>query len=159
MSAQIARPTRPMRVLAISGAFPGILLLICVLVAAPLTRAQSGSEVLTNDSVISMVKAGLGTNVIVTKIRTSKTRFNLTTNELIRLKESGINEEVLMAMLGFSESADPPTTETRSRSVGVSDPNDPNNPLTAHDVGIYLYTEKMGQTTMTELESNAVTGR
>ena len=120
--------------------------------------AQTGSEVLSNDSVISMVKAGLGTNVIVNKIRTSKTRFNLTTNELIRLKESGVNEEVLMAMQGYSESADQPSNETRSRSVVTSTHDDLNDPATPHDIGIYLYTEKSGVRRMTELESNAVTG-
>ena len=124
--------------------------------------AQTASEVLTNDSVISMVRAGLGTNVVVNKIRTSKARFNLTTNELIRLKESGINEEILMAMQGYSESSDPPsTTETRNRSVVVNSPvssNDQNDPMTPHDIGIYLYTEKSGAKKMTELESNAVTG-
>ena len=143
-------------------ALPAMLFLTCLLIAAPLARAQGSSEVLTNDSVISMVKAGLGTNVVVNKIRTSKARFNLTTNELIRLKESGINEEILMAMQGYSESSDPPsTTETRNRSVVVNSPvssNDQNDPMTPHDIGIYLYTEKSGVKRMTELESNAVTG-
>ncbi len=135
-----------------------ILLALLLFGAASAILAQASAEVLTNDSVISMVKAGLTTNVIVTKIRTSKSRFNLTTGELIRLKESGINEEVLMAMQGYSESADPPPTETRSRSVATNATDDPNNPLTPHDIGIYLYTEKKGEKTMTELESNAVTG-
>ena len=83
---------------------------------------------------------------------------NLTTKELIRLKESGINEEILMAMQGYSESADQPMAESRGRSVAAHDPNDTNDPMTPHDIGIYLYTEKSGAKKMTELESNVVTG-
>ncbi len=140
---------------AVGNVFPPILLLLALFLAAPPAHSQAGSEVLTNDSVISMAKAGITTNVIVTKIRTSKSRFNLTTNELIRLKESGINEEILMAMQGYSESSEPPTAENRGRSVASNDQNDP---MTPHDIGVYLYTEKSGEKKLTELESNAVTG-
>ena len=58
------------------------LLLVCFAVIA---QDSAGSEVLTNDKVITMVKASLPPSVIVNKIHTSKTNFNTNTNELIRL--------------------------------------------------------------------------
>lgn len=142
----------------VSIALPAMLLAALLFVGERATYGQASSEVLTNDSVISMVKAGLPTNVIITKIRTSKSRFNLTTNELIRLKESGINEEVLMAMQGYSESADPPNTEARNRTVQTASVNDANDPGTPHDVGIYLYSDTKNERKMAELEPSAVTG-
>ena len=135
-----------------------------MLLAALLSfSAFAQTETLTNDSVISMVKAGLGTTVVVNKIRTSKSQFNLSTNELIRLKESGINEEILMAMQGYSESSDKTTVANGERDRDVlptprNVSNDENNPLAPHDIGIYLYTERGNDRKMTELESNAVTG-
>jgi hypothetical protein len=44
--------------------------------------AALSAEILTNDKVIAMVKAGLPSSVIVNKIRTSKTNFNTSTDEL-----------------------------------------------------------------------------
>ena len=50
-----------------------ILLFVC---SAVIAQEGAGSEVLTNDKVITMVKAGLPAGLIVTKIRHSKTNFN-----------------------------------------------------------------------------------
>jgi hypothetical protein len=61
--------------------------------------AVSSAEILTNDKVIAMVKAGLPSSVIVNKIRTSKTNFNTSTEELIRLKQETVAEEVINAMI------------------------------------------------------------
>src|SRR5437868_2650066 len=48
---------------------------LVMLMIAPAVRAQT--EILTNDEVVAMLKAGLSSTVIVNKIRTSKTKFNL----------------------------------------------------------------------------------
>jgi len=102
-----------------------------------------------------MMSAGLSTTVIVNKIRTSKTKFDLSTKELIRLKQAGLNDDILMAMQGYSESSDSPQTAAVTRAVEKDDANDP---LTRHDIGIYLYTERGGERKLTELEPAAVTG-
>jgi hypothetical protein len=59
----------------------------------------SSAEILTNDKVIAMVKAGLPSSVIINKIRTSKTDFNTSTDELIRLKQENVAEQVINAMI------------------------------------------------------------
>src|SRR6476659_9411381 len=71
--------------------------------------AASSAEILTNDKVIAMVKAGLPSSVIVNKIRTSKTNFNTSTDELIRLKQESVAGEVLNAMINPAAALPGPT--------------------------------------------------
>ncbi len=56
-------------------------------------------EVLTNDSIISLVKAGFKEKTIVTLMRTSHVSFDLTAPKLIQLKRNGVNEAVIQAMI------------------------------------------------------------
>ncbi len=62
--------------------------------------APAKPEVLTNDSIIRMVSAGLDEDIILAKIKSTPAVFSLDTNELIRLKEAKISQRVLRAMLG-----------------------------------------------------------
>ncbi len=61
--------------------------------------AAAQDEVVTNSEVITLTKAGLDKAVIINKINTSKTNFNLSTDELIKLKQAGVTDEVVHAML------------------------------------------------------------
>lgn len=56
-------------------------------------------ETIDNQSVIKMLKAGLSEEVVIGKIKTSKTGFDLTTDGLITLKENGVNNNVIEAMM------------------------------------------------------------
>ncbi len=55
-------------------------------------------SVLTNDSIIEMVQAKVAPSVIVGHIRSSKTKFNFSTAEVIRLSKAGVAESVINAM-------------------------------------------------------------
>jgi len=68
----------------------------------PGARAQ---EVLTNDSVIGMVKAGLPEAVIVQKIRASQQKFDTSSAALIQLKRAGVPDKVIEAMVGAPAAA------------------------------------------------------
>jgi hypothetical protein len=109
------------------------------------------TETLTNNEVVSLVKAGLSTSIIINKIRTSKTDFDLSTDALIALKQAGLTDDVVGAMFesknGKTVNVAAGTTEARA----VSDPNDPNAP---HDLGIYLFEEIGGTKKMTQLAPN-----
>lgn len=61
----------------------GILLLLLFTVTAAQERISATGEVLTNDKVITMVKAGLPHTIIVNKIHASKTNFDTSTDALI----------------------------------------------------------------------------
>jgi hypothetical protein len=56
-------------------------------------------EVLTNDSVIQMVKAGLPEAVVIAKIKSTATKFDLKTDSLVSLKKAGVTDKVLEAMV------------------------------------------------------------
>lgn len=57
-------------------------------------------EVLTNDGVVKMVKAGLPEAVIIQKIRSSERKFDTSTDGLVRLKSAGVPDKVIEAMMG-----------------------------------------------------------
>jgi hypothetical protein len=109
----------------------------------------SGPEVLTNDKVITMVKAGLSPGIIVNKIRSSKTNFDTSTDELIRLKQARIPDEIVAAMFDASSRA---SAVTSNMGAGDASKGDPNDPSAAHEAGIYLFQQKNGQKKMIQLE-------
>ncbi len=95
--------------------------------AAPPTQAQPASaEVLTDEDVIKLVKAGMGDSVIIAKIKNSRTKFDTSPDSLIQLKQLGVSEAVLEAMASSASAKAPPA------------PVDPNDPLSPHEPGIYL---------------------
>jgi hypothetical protein len=116
--------------------------------------AKQNEEVLTNESVITMTKAGLSNVIIVSKIRSSKTNFNVNTSELMRLKRERISDDVLSAMLDASNSTAGKVSQT---GAGDSTKTDPNDPLSAHEAGIYLLQESEGQKQMLQLEPSIST--
>jgi tetratricopeptide (TPR) repeat protein len=71
----------------------------------------SAAEVLTNDAVVTMVKAGLGEDVIISKIKISPAAFDLTTNAILKLKSDGVNEGIIQAMIEASVKAGSPDTK------------------------------------------------
>ena len=64
----------------------------------PSPTAASG--ILTNDGVLEMVQAKVPDSLIIKQIRASKTSFDLSTSEIIRLTRAGVPESVIEAMRG-----------------------------------------------------------
>jgi hypothetical protein len=74
----------------------------------PLAGGRSNAqEVLTNQSVINMVKAGLSEGVIIAKIRASERKFDTSTDALLKLKTEKVPDKVIEAMLGGGAPAAP----------------------------------------------------
>ncbi|MDA2937171.1 hypothetical protein MYX75_02780 [Acidobacteria bacterium AH-259-A15] len=94
----------------------------CVLTPGGKLYAQV-PEKITNDDIIEMVRAGLGESIIIDKILTTPTEFSLSTQDLIALKEAGVNERTIRAMLQASRpSAQPPTPPTPSLAPTKPEP-------------------------------------
>lgn len=72
---------------------------MCLLLLAASVGAQ---EVLNNDAVIVMKKAGLSDTVILAKIRSSQSKFDVSTKALVDLKQAGLSDEIIEAMLGHT---------------------------------------------------------
>jgi hypothetical protein len=64
----------------------------------PAAAAPPAESVLNNDSIIEMVQANVAPSVIVGLIRSTKTKFNFSTAEVIRLSKAGVPEIVINAM-------------------------------------------------------------
>jgi hypothetical protein len=81
---------------------PALVLVVALaaLLFGPLAGSRShAQEVLTNDSIIGMVKAGLPESVIITKIGTSQRKFDTSTDGLIKLKAAKVPDKVIEAMI------------------------------------------------------------
>ena len=117
------------------------------------TQSFAQDETLTNDEVISLAKAGLSDSVIISKIRSSKSNFDLSTDSLIKLKQSGISDEVVAAMLEAKTGKTAANTSNTSNTGTVAN-GDPNDPMAPHNYGIYLFEEKEGARKMTQLTPN-----
>jgi hypothetical protein len=73
-----------------------------------LTGSVRAQEILTNESVVAMKKAGLSDAVILAKIRGSQSKFDLSTKSLVELKQAGLSDQIIEAMLGQSGAGGPP---------------------------------------------------
>ncbi|HXA98869.1 MAG TPA: hypothetical protein VN323_25120 [Candidatus Dormibacteraeota bacterium] len=82
---------------------------VCLSVPASTSIAQ---EVLTNDSVIQMIKAGLPEAVIIGKIKSTASKFDLKTDSLVGLKKAGVSDKVLEAMVAAGSGSAPTTGAT-----------------------------------------------
>jgi hypothetical protein len=68
-------------------------------------QAAAQPKPLVNADIVKMVKAGLAENTIVLAIQNKPSSFDTSPEELIRLKEQGVSQVVLNAMLNASNPA------------------------------------------------------
>lgn len=99
-------------------------LLLILLVLLPLVAR---AETLTNVEVIALHRAGISSDVIVQKISTSTAAFDTSTAALIALKEAGVPEAVITAMLqakpSHATAYDTVSTTTASREAPLPGPH------------------------------------
>lgn len=62
-------------------------------------------EVLNNESVLKMSKAGLSETLIVSMVQNQPGKYSLSPDELVKLKSQGVSEKVLAAMLARGSAA------------------------------------------------------
>jgi S1-C subfamily serine protease len=72
--------------------------ILLVLALAP-AASPDDPKPLTNDDVVALVKAGFSPGLVTTKITTSRCAFDTSPPALQALKEAGVPEEVLLAMM------------------------------------------------------------
>jgi hypothetical protein len=80
-------------------------------------------EVLTNDSVVKMVKAGLPDAVIIQKIRASERKFDTSSDALIKLKGAGVPDKVIEAMVGGPAAAPPSAAAPSHTGAAAGEPS------------------------------------
>jgi hypothetical protein len=90
-----------------------------------MAQETAAQEVLTNDSVVRMVKAGLSENVILEMIKTNPGNYSLTSNSLIQLKQQGVTDKLLTAMMAKKSGAagaTPPPGHAQTPQVNQTAP-------------------------------------
>ena len=81
-----------------------ILALGCALFFA----SPAAAETLNNNSVIALVRAGLGNEAVIAKVKATEGKYDLSTDDLIALKTAGVPGDVIAAMLAASTKAQTP---------------------------------------------------
>lgn len=134
---------------------PMLMLVMFLMFLLPLAlvsqEVQQRPDVLTNKSIIDMVMAKLPNEVIIAKIQTSNTNFDVSTAGLVDLNKNGVSSDVVKAMLAARPASEPAAT------TPVSTSSDPNDPLAQHDPGIYMYVKKSDTRELIQLEPTVYT--
>lgn len=82
--------------------------ILCLLLCSLGVASSLGADTLTNADVIRLVQAGLADATIIEKITTARCAFDLDTDGLINLKQAGVSDAIITAMLTTHERAAPP---------------------------------------------------
>lgn len=92
-------------------------------VAGPLPQPTATSpKLMSNDSVIRMVKAGLSDDLIVQTISTQPGKYSVDADSLVELKQAGVSERILDAMANRSRQRlgpEPPVVLSDVNEIGV----------------------------------------
>lgn len=113
----------------------GIIFVLLMMVAGLVGAADE--QPLSNSDVVKLTKLDMGDEVIITKIKTANAvNFDMSTDELLRLKESGVSRPVIAAMLGRSSSGTvtAPTTSGTATGPTTSTTDSGERPCIAHFV-------------------------
>lgn len=122
-------------------------ILFLVLACASPGLSQSAQQAaINNQTIIDMVRAKLPSDLIVTRIQTSPANFDLSTDALVKLSQSGVPSEVIKAMMQKSSAASAPQGAVPPAAT------DPNDPIAPHDPGIYILYSDGRERKMTMLE-------
>lgn len=105
---------------------PRMLLAIFVLCLGT-TFAQQ--LLMNNDSVVKMVKAGMSDGIVISTISSQPAHFTLGVNDLIALKQAGVSDKVMAAMIAKNTPASP-----SSSAMGAMTANEGNLPA---EIGLY----------------------
>ncbi|MGH9598996.1 MAG: hypothetical protein ACRD27_03985 [Terracidiphilus sp.] len=131
---------------------PKNLLAILFLVCCPLLVAQ---QAMTNASVIKLAQAGLSDSLIITTIDASPGAYDTSANGLIALKQAGVSDKVVDAIVIKASGGSAPAASAPSTAAA---PANPDNPAAPHDAGIYIYSaDAAAGSKMMMLEPNVYT--
>jgi hypothetical protein len=75
------------------------------------TSSVASTSLITNDSILQLVKAGLGEEVIVGMVATQPGQYTVTPEALIALKQAGVSDKLIAAIVGRAAKGSATTTE------------------------------------------------
>jgi hypothetical protein len=90
---------------------------------APVPKPQVATTALTNKDVVEMLKAGLTTDVVVAKIKSSETNFDTSPAALAELKTANVPDDVILAMVKGPANAAAPNPEALNADGTINVPD------------------------------------
>src|SRR4051794_24684408 len=72
---------------------------------------------LSNEDIVSLSKSGLSADIVVAKIKATPAKFDTSTEQLKSLKDGGVPESVILAMVQFPLGADSVVSEAKDEIV------------------------------------------
>ncbi|MCX6285692.1 MAG: hypothetical protein NTY96_01080 [Bacteroidetes bacterium] len=107
-----------------------------------IVNAQSKVDTLTNAKIIQLSKIGLQSSVIINKIQSSYTLFDVSTDAIINLSQKGVSSEVINEMM----------KSNNSKQSEIASKEDNKNPNAMHKNGIYYYNPANSEKPLSKLD-------
>ncbi len=95
------------------------------------TRLYAQNDVLTNQSIIQLWRAGISKSVIGAKINSSQCNFDLSTNGLVDLKNNGVPDDIVTSMVNKGNSVAPAAPAPDQQQMAAPGDNVPQSSETA----------------------------
>jgi len=70
-------------------------------------KAGANKELLTNDKIVSLVQTGLSNETIISLIQSSPTQFDLSIDDLVKLKNAGVHSNIIETMIKSQAKSQP----------------------------------------------------
>jgi len=96
-------------------------------------------DTLSNESVVKMVKSGLGESLVVSMVQNQPGKYSLSPDDLVKLKEAGVSEKILEAMATKSAGGGPAPAGGAASGPSAGDSDIPK------DIDIGAYYRKGGK--------------
>lgn len=98
------------------------------------------NPVLTNESVIDLVNAGVSDVVVIAKIKSSNANFDTSTDALINLKKNNVSDNVQAAMFERAAAIQQQAAQSNTNEITLEAPENGNISELANKTKVYFYT-------------------
>lgn len=98
-----------------------IVLCAVLLFVSGFLKASGPDDQLTNEDIVKMVKAGLGTQIILATIASQAGSFNVSPDALVALKNAGVNDEIIAALVKSASTTPVKTEAPTGNEVTLAD--------------------------------------
>lgn len=123
-----------------------LIIFLSLTIATASFGQNAKQEVITNKTVIQLSKAGIGKDILKSKIQRSVCRFNLSTDSLIVLKKDGISDDIINVMMS--------ATNNNSNETASAEPVANSTPVQDNSVESGIYYCKGQSCKLIELEQS-----
>lgn len=97
------------------------------LALSPNSVTAQTQEIVNNESVVKLIKSGVSEAVIISVIKNSKSDFNTSPDEIMNLKNQGVSDNIILAMVQADGKIENPTNSENAEVVSPVKSNPVNN--------------------------------